>query len=81
MTQRNLWGYIEGDTTVFPVEIDIEESVGDFKQEIKKKKAKYLENIDAAKLDVYKLGGDQGIMREEIKVSKCYCSGILSLQW
>lgn len=65
-----VWGYVEGQNSVFPLKIDGNETIGELKDEIKRKKANLLQKIDADNLTIYRLGKEQGIPRIQIKVSK-----------
>jgi hypothetical protein len=63
-----LWGYVEKDISVFSLKIDPEETIGDLKDEIKKKMEL---KGPASNLEIYKLGGEQGIPRGQLKVRRC----------
>jgi hypothetical protein len=66
MTQIALWGYVDGEDTVFFVEIEDTVTIAQLKKVIKKEKA----YLDADTLILYKLGNAQGISRTQLKVRR-----------
>jgi hypothetical protein len=65
MTQITIFGFMEGESTFFPVDIEETKTVAHLKEAVKLKMEL---KGPASKLEIYRLGDKQGITMEEAKV-------------